>query len=530
MSVESATGFYGKLPCRGDFMQRRVPQGFVDTWDAWLQECLHVSRQQLGEQWLDLYLTSPVWRFVLAEGICGESAYAGVMLPSVDRVGRYFPLTLVSPLEAGTCILEAACSAGRAWFDAVEELALKALDAGDLDLQAFDAQVDALPGLADWDALTLSNQLMERIAQSGFARGGSSWHISMPGETPQSAVNAFASLELQRAFRPCGLWWTQGSEAVQPGWLVTNGLPTPTGYIAMLSGQWRRAGWNSIEVAVQAPQFVAPSEAAATEVPQALDVQIVAAHPPSPRGVSAPVEIRYIMRPEIGLWGMATAAVGGGDSGARADLISDVAHDLAPQATLTTRIESARRALHGVLGSRAGAVAGRAEGVAVILFLAERTECALMWSGAARAIRIRNGTATELLAGERPTEADAAVDAPVEPPLDRGGTDDGGLLALLAAPAAAAPAVGVRYQDLEANDLWVLGTEGSFPEALIARLVSTWPGMAPATDEASDPSAVPSLDSVLDSVLAQRDPVTDAAGSAAPLLLITAQFAERTAA
>ncbi|HEU5443177.1 MAG TPA: type VI secretion system-associated protein TagF, partial [Steroidobacteraceae bacterium] len=120
----SQTGFYGKLPCRGDFMQRRAPQGFVDGWDAWLQECLHASRQQLGERWLDLYLTSPVWRFVLTEGICGESAYAGVMLPSVDRVGRYFPLTLVSPLQPGSCLLEAACGTGRAWFDAVEELAL----------------------------------------------------------------------------------------------------------------------------------------------------------------------------------------------------------------------------------------------------------------------------------------------------------------------------------------------------------------------------------------------------------------------
>ncbi|MDE2050717.1 MAG: type VI secretion system-associated protein TagF, partial [Gammaproteobacteria bacterium] len=38
----SETGFYGKLPCRGDFMQRRAPQEFVDVWDAWLSECLHV--------------------------------------------------------------------------------------------------------------------------------------------------------------------------------------------------------------------------------------------------------------------------------------------------------------------------------------------------------------------------------------------------------------------------------------------------------------------------------------------------------
>ena len=509
-------------------MQRRVPQGFVDTWDAWLQECLYVSRQQLGEQWLDLYLTSPVWRFVLAEGICGESAYAGVMLPSVDRVGRYFPLTLVAPLETGTCILEAACGTGRAWFDAAEELALRALDATDLDLQAFDADVDALQGLAGYAGLALSNQLMGLLGQSGFARSGSSWHISMPGETPQSAANAFASLELQRTFRPCGLWWTQGSQAVQPGWLVTTGLPTPTAYVAMLSGQWRRAGWNSVELAMQVPQsVVAPAEATATEVPRPRDVQIAAAHPPSPRGQSASTEIRYIVRPEAGLWGLATAAAGGRDSGARADLISDVAHDLAPQATLTTRIESARRALHGALSARAGTIGGSPEGVAVILFLAEQTECALLWSGAARAIRIRNGTATELLAGERPTGAETAGDAAAAPRFDGGGAD-GGLLALLATPAEAGPAVGVRYQELEANDLWVLGIEGSVPEALIARLVSTWPGRAPAADEACDPNAAAGLDGVLDSVLAQDDPLV--AADTPALLLIAAQLAERPAA
>ncbi|MDE2448704.1 MAG: type VI secretion system-associated protein TagF [Gammaproteobacteria bacterium] len=529
MSAESATGFYGKLPCRGDFMQRRVPQGFVDTWDAWLQECLYVSRQQLAEQWLDLYLTSPVWRFVLTEGICGERAYAGVMLPSVDRVGRYFPLTLVAPLEPGTCILEAACGAGRAWFDAAEELALKALDASDLDLQAFDNEVDALLGLGDYPGLALSNQLMDLVAQSGFARSGSSWHIPMPGETPQSGVNAFASLELQRTFRPCGLWWTQGSQAVQPGWLVTTGLPTPNAYIAMLSGEWRRAGWSSIELAMQAQQSAALSEGPTVEMPRPLEVQIAAAHAPLRRGMGASAEIRYIMRPEAGLWGVATAAGDSNDSGARADLVSDVAHDLAPQATLTTRIESARRALHGVLGARAGAVGGSAEGVAVILFLAERTECALMWSGAARAIRIRNGTATELLAGERPTAADTVVDPLASPQLDGGGADDEGLLALLATPAKAEPAIGVRYQELEVNDLWVLGIEGSVPETVITRLLSAWPGTAPAADAAPDSSAAPSLDRVLDSVLAQQDPLMGAAEPPAPLFLITAQLAARTA-
>ena len=498
MSATSETGFYGKLPCRGDFVQRRAPQGFVVAWDAWLQECLHVSRQQLGERWLDIYLTSSVWRFVLAAGICGESAYAGVMLPSVDRVGRYFPLTLIAPLEPGSCILEAACDTGRAWFDAAEELALRALDAGDLDVQAFDAEVDALQGLGACAALAQSNQLMELVAQAGFARGGSPWHISMLGETPQRAINAFAAIELQKVFRPCALWWTQGSQAVQPGWLVTSGLPTPSGYVAMLSGQWLAAGWNSVQLAAQTLEETAtPSEAGEPEVPGPVALQIVAAHPPSRHGLQASVETRYISRPETGLWGIVMAA-DGRDPGARADLISDVAHDLPPQATLDSRIESARRALHKVL----------APGTAVILFLAERTECAVVWSGAVQVVRRRGGNAVELLGGGEPHT----------PQLDRpdAGADDGSLLALLATPATPQATINVRYEQLQANDLWALGIDGSIPDTLL--------------DGGGDPSAARSPQTLLDSVLAKHAPAAGAAEAPRPLMLLAAQPAEPTAA
>ena len=482
-------------------MQRRAPQGFVDVWDAWLSECLHVSRQQLGERWLDLYLTSPVWRFVLAEGICGECAYAGVMLPSVDRVGRYFPLTIVAPLEAGSCILDAACDTGRAWFDAAEQLALRALDAGDLDLQAFDAEVDGLPGLGASGALADSNQLMDLVAQSGFPGRGSPSHISMLGETPQRAVNAFASIELQKAFRPCALWWTQGSDAVQPGWLVTSGLPSPSGYVAMLSGQWLAAGWNSVEFAGQALVPTATvSEEVAPDVPRPVDLQIVAAHSPPRHGVRDSVAARYIMRPEIGLWGVVLAE-DGSDPGTRADLISDIAHDLAPQATLITGIESARRALQKTL----------TPGTAVILFLAERTECAVMWSGGVQAVRRRGGNTTVM--------ADAAAADPAPGPAETdgagGGADDGGLLALLSTPVTPEASFSVRYERLEANDLWVLGADGSIPDVL--------------PEEIGDPSAPHTPQKVLDALLARLAPAQGAAAPPRPLMLIAAQPAERTA-
>jgi hypothetical protein len=37
---------------------------------------------------------------VLAPGVVGPQAWAGVLMPSCDRVGRYFPLTIAQPLAA----------------------------------------------------------------------------------------------------------------------------------------------------------------------------------------------------------------------------------------------------------------------------------------------------------------------------------------------------------------------------------------------------------------------------------------------
>ncbi len=517
-------------------MQRRVPQSFVEAWDAWLQDALHASRQQLGSAWLDIYLTSPIWRFVLTEGICGEGAYAGVLLPSVDRVGRHFPLTLVAPLEVGSCILEAACGAGRAWFDAAESLALKALDASELDLDAFDAEVDALAGLASCAELAQSNHLMERIAQADFPGRGSPWHIAMLGESPQRAANAIASLELRRSFRPCALWWTQGSDRVVPGWLVTSGLPPPSSYAAMLAGQWRHAGWSSIEFEAElggptpltADAVLDPPQSAAAPAPRV--ARIAAAHPPIRRGPDASREPRFITRPEIGLWGLAVAAPGTPAS-ARLDLIADVVHDLAPQATLTTLAELTRRTVQGVLRSAKGAERAADGAIAVAFLLAGEGECAFVWSGAMRAIRIRGGEVTVTLGGEpttgNPLAADATAAAADANAADLtaadtaaawglapavGGVGDRDLLALLAAPATSEPTVDVRYEGLAAEDLWVLGTDAVLADRA-GQQTGRWPVQACG------------LEGTLDALLARGVPGLPA-GATAPLMLLAARAAE----
>ena len=101
-------GFYGKLPSHGDFLRRRVSDAFADAWDAWLRECLAASRTALGDRWLNVYLTSPAWRFVCAAGACGPMPVIGLVAPSVDQVGRYFPLTLVAELPSDVNLVTAA--------------------------------------------------------------------------------------------------------------------------------------------------------------------------------------------------------------------------------------------------------------------------------------------------------------------------------------------------------------------------------------------------------------------------------------
>lgn len=111
-------GFYGKLACRGDFVSRSLPQTFIQPWDQWLAAGIQASQQALGEQWLQAYLVSPLWRFALAPGVCGTDAVVGVLMPSIDRVGRYFPLTVAQVLEPGASVA-GVVGAADDWFEAL---------------------------------------------------------------------------------------------------------------------------------------------------------------------------------------------------------------------------------------------------------------------------------------------------------------------------------------------------------------------------------------------------------------------------
>jgi type VI secretion system protein ImpM len=223
-------GIYGKLPSNGDFVTRRLPAAFVDPWDQWLRESISDSRDRLGDRWLDVYLTSPVWRFALSAGAAGQEAWAGLLMPSVDRVGRYFPLTLACPLSAGGAPTEVMAEA-RAWYDAAEKLLLSCLE-DDLDLLGVDRQVQALgaPRCTRGQGLRVPTL-------------ASASRMSLP-EDLAAVCPAVLNQALSELFFAYSLWWSQGSDCVEPSLLLCQGLPPSRGFAAMLAGEWPASGWG----------------------------------------------------------------------------------------------------------------------------------------------------------------------------------------------------------------------------------------------------------------------------------------------
>ena len=237
-------GFYGKLPSHGDFVRRRLTGSFVGLWDSWLQNAIARSKEQLGAGWLDIYLGSPLWRFVFTPGVCGPDMSAGVLMPSVDKAGRYFPLTMVVNLPDPVNPLPLAAEYDD-WFGRAESILLSALDDTErFELDVFDRQVEEC--VLDFKS---PPKLPAGSETTVFPGHNKSWHIGIA-----SVDHLGASLrhlhwkQLGMHFNPLSMWWTNGSEHLSPSALLCEGIPPAESFAAMLDGNWARRQWPSIHL------------------------------------------------------------------------------------------------------------------------------------------------------------------------------------------------------------------------------------------------------------------------------------------
>jgi type VI secretion system protein ImpM len=237
-------GWYGKLPSTGDFASRRLSHELIEAWDRWLAEELAELRQQAPDDWLNAYLESPTWRFVLGAGLLGEAQpqpLAGVLMPSVDRVGRYFPLSIIAPLGSLPGSTDQA-DVLLNWLHALDDLAADALQ-DDWPIDDLEQALGKLPA-PQWSALAPS--LGEPLAAlaSGHTR-----MVALPLPEARSAMaqdlgHALWSWGLQsppqgtlgRHMAP-GLawWWCEPPADHQPRQtLLSRGLPSGADFSVLL--------------------------------------------------------------------------------------------------------------------------------------------------------------------------------------------------------------------------------------------------------------------------------------------------------
>ncbi len=235
------TGFYGKLPTHGDFISRNLPRTFIDPWDNWLQSAISASREQLAEKWLDYFLVTPVWRFILSDGNCGEHAWIGVMIPSVDRVGRYFPLTIASHITQAVKPV-ALIDECYHWFELAEQQALKVLDE-DFDLETLESSLKTMgePVVSRINPNETENEIHKEERFQG--------HFCMDtvNTNPLSAFPAISHFFIEQSFSNYSFWWTAGSEDIKPSFLLCEGMPKSDGFVSLLDGEWERDSWHNIK-------------------------------------------------------------------------------------------------------------------------------------------------------------------------------------------------------------------------------------------------------------------------------------------
>jgi type VI secretion system protein ImpM len=235
-------GWYGKIPATGDFITRRMPAAFSEAWDRWLQSAIAGSRERLGGRWRDTYLSMPIWRFVLSPGMLSQNAWAGIMVPSVDAVGRYFPLAVASALPSASLNIVGTLMAAEAWFDEIEAIALQAIAPG-ADTAAIDAAIAQKPFSTQWlrypegrdDTVPIRSAKPQMLWVPLAARNGQ--------RTAQEVFDLAARLA-----EPTAAWLAEESELFGRCLLLCESLPPAEQYCAMMDGRWVERGWGRRDV------------------------------------------------------------------------------------------------------------------------------------------------------------------------------------------------------------------------------------------------------------------------------------------
>lgn len=216
---------FGKLGAKRDFVALATPRRFLETWEPWVQACMSASRHQLGAEWQNAFLTAPVWRFWLGADISGATV-VGAIMPSLDGVGRYYPLTLLAVADPLHSMPPPDFDAQDQWFAAAEEFLLATLDQA-RSFEDISAALDAMTlPLAEASVVSSPEVIAIDDKLAGIVTAGRTFQESfLTLRQSNHGTSAAASF-----------WWTEGGGSFPPMALGSRGMPDPFRYSVMLTG------------------------------------------------------------------------------------------------------------------------------------------------------------------------------------------------------------------------------------------------------------------------------------------------------
>jgi len=413
MASELIPGFYGKLPIVGDFVSRRLSRDFINPWDQWLQSSMAASREQLNDQWLTSYLTSPLWRFVLSPGLLGNSGWMGVLMPSVDKVGRYFPLTLALAIPQDSD-LPALFTSNYDWFFKLESAALKALEEN-LDLNDLENLLKQI-GAPIIDSIP-KQQILPYLDSGKRA-------VYMETRLMESVDDAIhklnsellALLGTEQGFMVGQTFWgTLGSEQINPFVLVSQGLPPVHAFSGFMVGNLSTRGWSLEKKIINCM----PDQAAGLPPIIPVSDSDGQADKPTPDDESSQTsgqwqsfsrtdvgkrrkcnEDALLDKSEAGLWVVADG-MGGHQAG---DIASSMIVKALDELVLSSELEEAIRQVKQCLKQVNDDLRDFAEsrfnrqivGSTVVVMLGNGRQAAYLWAGDSRLYRFRDGCLKQL--------------------------------------------------------------------------------------------------------------------------------------
>jgi type VI secretion system protein ImpM len=223
-------GIFGKLPAKRDFVAFNAPRGFLDVWEPWLQAGVATSKQVLGATWSEAYNRAPIWRFWLGADFFGEAAI-GAFMPSIDGVGRSFPLAVFAG-EGDRSLAPPELDANDEWCQAAEAILLDALEPS-ATLEAIADRVVSMPAPA-------ARQRFSEVSGLRTLPEGGVLALDVDRQISASFLAA-RRFGFRRAFASQSFWWTIGGEDYPPLALSHVGLPQATRFTDMLTGAFADA-------------------------------------------------------------------------------------------------------------------------------------------------------------------------------------------------------------------------------------------------------------------------------------------------